>query len=96
MTIFDITNVSRVVANEQVGKCYPNTNVVFELGYALSRKKADQVLIIKKIRSAELGNDSTPFDFAQNRRIDYDRPSNLRQQISDAVIEYFERIGFLR
>ncbi|MCX5968199.1 MAG: nucleotide-binding protein [Cyanobacteria bacterium] len=96
MAIFDITNVSRVDANEQAGKCYPNANVVFELGYALSRKRADQVLMIKKSRSAELGNDSTPFDFAQNRRIDYDRPATLKQQISDAVVEYFERIGFLR
>ena len=96
MTIFDITNVSRVDATQQASKCYPNANVVFELGYALSRKRADQVLMIKKNRSADLGNDSTPFDFAQNRRINYSSPSDLNRQISDTIVEYFERIGFLR
>jgi hypothetical protein len=38
MAIFDVTNVSRVDAADLASKCYPNANVVFELGYALSRK----------------------------------------------------------
>jgi len=96
MAIFDVTNVSKVDAADLAAKCYPNANVVFELGYALSRKRADQVLMVKKSRSADLGNDVTPFDFSQNRRIDYDRPANLKQAISEAIVEYFERIGFLR
>jgi hypothetical protein len=96
MTIFDVTNVSRVDAEDLTAKCYPNANVVFELGYALSRKRADQVLMIKKRRAADLGNDDTPFDFSQNRRIEYDQPSVLRQAISVAIVGYFERIGFLR
>jgi hypothetical protein len=96
MAVFDITNVSKVAVESKESKAYPNANVVFELGYALSRKRADQILMAKKSRTTDLGNDATPFDFAQNRRIDYDRPANLRTAISGTIIEYFERIGFLR
>lgn len=66
MTVFDITNVSKVSATERTSKSYPNANVVFELGYALSRKRSDQILIVKKLRTGDLGNDATAFDFAQN------------------------------
>jgi hypothetical protein len=52
--------------------------------------------MVKKSRSADFGNDGTPFDFSQNRRIDYNQPANLKQEISETVVEYFERIGFLR
>ena len=96
MTIFDVTNVSKVSATDQNSKSYPNANVVFELGYALSRKRVDQVLMVKKVRVNDLGNDATPFDFAQNRRIDYDRPAAAKAAVSEAIVQYFERIGFLR
>ncbi len=96
MAVFDVTNVSKVNTADQTSKPYPNANVVFELGYALSRKRADQVLMVKRNRQADLGNDATPFDFAQNRRIDYERPANVKAAISDTVVQYFERIGFLR
>jgi Predicted nucleotide-binding protein containing TIR-like domain len=96
MAVFDVTNISKVNANDKTSKSYPNANVVFELGYALSRKRADQILMIKKSRSADLGNDVPPFDFSQNRRIDYERPAIAKNQISETIIQYFERIGFLR
>lgn len=95
MAIFDVTNVSKVVATDHASKCYPNANVVFELGYALSRKRADQVVMVKQNRNGDLGTDTTPFDFSQNRRIDYTKPADLKNKISDIIIEYFERIGFL-
>jgi hypothetical protein len=96
MAVFDITNVCKVSATDQGSKSYPNANVVFELGYALSRKRADQVLMVKKVRAGDLGNDATPFDFAQNRRIDYDRPAVATAAIAQAIVQYFERIGFPR
>jgi hypothetical protein len=96
IAVFDVTNVSQVNSSDPASKPYPNANVVFELGYALSRKRADQVLMVKKKRLTELGNDATPFDFAQNRRIDYEKPAAVRAQISEILVQYFERIGFLR
>lgn len=96
LAVFDITNVSKVITTDKASKSYPNANVVFELGYALSRKRADQVLMVKKSRSADLGDDVTPFDFSQNRRVDYDRPAVAKAEISATIVQYFERIGFLR
>lgn len=95
VTIFDATNVSRVDATDPAAKSYPNANVAFEMGYALSRKNAEQVMIIKKQRAADLGNDGAPFDFTQNRRIDYDQPAQLKTSLAEALIQYFQRIGFI-
>ena len=96
MAIFDVTNVSKVRSTDSNSKSYPNANVIFELGYALSRKRADQVLMVKRTRTGDLGNDATPFDFAQNRRIDYERPATVKTEISETIVQYFERIGFVR
>jgi hypothetical protein len=96
MAIFDVTNVCSIDSTSQNAKSYPNANVVFELGYALSRKNEEQVLIVKRNRSADFGNDLAPFDFSQNRRINYDRPAQIKNDLSEAVVSYFERLGFMQ
>jgi hypothetical protein len=65
------------------------------MGYALSRKAVDQVVIVKKVRTTDLGNDGAPFDFSQNRRIDYQQPAELRRDLTETLIQYFQRIGFI-
>lgn len=95
LTIFDATNVTSIDPKSPFGKSYPNANVVFELGYALSRKNEEQVLIVKRNRAKDFGNDQTPFDFSQNRRLDYDQPAKLKNDLAALVIAYFERIGFV-
>ena len=88
--VFDITNIVSVGE-----KSYPNPNVVFELGYALSKKKTNQVLIVKRARQDDFANDTPPFDFAQNRRIEYTQPANGKEEIRDVIIQFFEQIGFI-
>lgn len=95
MAIFDATNVVSLDSKDPNSKSYPNANVAFELGYALSRKNDDQVIIVKKSRHKDFASDDAPFDFSQNRRINYEKPAQAKAAIKTAVIEYFERIGFI-
>ena len=78
--VFDITNVCNS-GSESESKSYPNSNVSFELGYAQNRKKDDQVLLVKRDRSDDFSNDSTPFDFDQRRREEYTAPARLKANI---------------
>ncbi len=94
-SVFDITNVSSLNNADPNSKSYPNANVVLELGYSMSKKKMDQVLLVKKSRNDDFQNDLPPFDIAQNRRVEYEQPANARNQIRDIIIQYFESIGFV-
>jgi hypothetical protein len=107
--IFDVSNVAQVTSlgspSNSTGtpnlqsndpKPYPNPNVVFELSYALTKKSADQVLIIKKNRSSEFSNDSVPFDFDNNRRLNYDKPAGLKQEVLKILIEFLQRKNYIR
>lgn len=102
LAVFDVTNVSRVVRNGTSAdtasdeKHYPNANVVFELSYALARKRSDQIILVKKSRKVDFGGDHVPFDFEQNRRIDYDKPANLKKDLKELLVRYFRRIAFIR
>lgn len=93
MAIFDITNVASVGGDN--GKQYPNANVVFEMSYALARKRPDQILLLKQGRD-DLQPDDVPFDFTQNRRIVVGDPSKLSKEVQKALIDYLRRQNFLR
>jgi hypothetical protein len=93
--VFDITNVSKVLSDDANSKHYPNANVVFELSYALVQKKADQVLLLKQKRTKDLPNDAIPFDFEQNKRIDFDAPASLRREVQSILISHLRRRNFI-
>lgn len=95
LAVFDITNVAGIDASNTAAKSYPNANVVFELGYALSRKNDDQVVIVKHSRTTTFANDQSPFDFDQNRRLNYERPAQIKADLAATIVSYFERIGFM-
>lgn len=92
MAIFDITNVSAV--GGEAGKHYPNANVVFEMSYALSRKRADQVLLLKQDRE-DLEPDEVPFDFRQHRREGVGQPAQLAKKIQQIMVKYLRRQNYL-
>jgi hypothetical protein len=96
LAVFDVTNVASIDAGNTAAKSYPNANVVFELGYALSRKNDDQVVIVKHSRASDFANDLPPFDFAQNRRLNYERPAQIKTDLAATIVSYFERIGFIQ
>jgi hypothetical protein len=93
--VFDVTNVSSIDAQDPNSKSYPNANVVFELGYSLSKKNMNQVVIVKKARTGDFANDHPPFDFAQNRRVEYTQAANGRNRVRDIIVQYFEQIDFI-
>lgn len=107
INIFDITNVTAVIprkASEEDGeedgekitaKTYPNANVVFELSYALQRKRKDQVVLVRKKRGDEMSSDSVPFDFRQHNHVPYDSPAQLRHKLNDLVTGTLERMNFI-
>ena len=102
IAIFDVTNVAQVsikgdgkeTATDQ--KCYPNANVIFELSYALSKKRLDQVILVEKSRKDEFKADAVPFDFEHNKRIDYDKSSKIAKDLREILIGYFKRCNFIQ
>jgi hypothetical protein len=96
--LFDITNVSKVLGDDPDGnaKHYPNANVVFELSYALARKTPDQVLLLKQDRKKDIPKDVIPFDFSQNKRLDFSKPAKLRSDIEAILIDHLRRRNFIR
>ncbi len=95
MVVFDVTNVVSLDSDDPGSKSYPNANVAFELGYALSKKNNDQVVIVKKSRKNDFASDSVPFDFSHNRRVDYKKPAQAKEAIRSIVVDYFIKIGFI-
>lgn len=102
IAIFDVTNVARVnqdaddTDSSDDEKQYPNANVVFELSYALAKKRSDQIILVKRSRKADFTGDHVPFDFEQNRRINYDKPAKLKKELKELLISYLKRIAFIR
>ena len=94
ISIFDITNVASIPQDNENTKYYPNANVVFELSYALQRKRSDQIIIVKKNRD-DFPNNEVPFDFRQNRRLEYGQPAQMRTNLRQIILEQLERIGFI-
>lgn len=99
--VFDITNVAivdkeggEVVKGKQEAKQYPNANVVFELSYALSRKRFDQMAFVKKERD-ELKPDKAPFDFEHYKILSYDKPAKMKSDLKTIIVEAFNRFNII-
>jgi hypothetical protein len=94
--VFDITSVAKVPeAGEDSRKCYPNANVVFELSYAMARKRPDQVLLVKRTR-ADFAPDKVPFDFEHLKRAEYDRPAKLNETVLGILKGYLGRLNYIQ
>lgn len=97
--IFDITNVSKVLGDgaDEMDKHYPNANVVFELSYALVKKRPEQVLLLKKQhKKDDVKNDNVPFDFDQNKRVDFDKPAQMKKQVLEILTAYLHKRNFIK
>lgn len=86
LCVFDITNVATVSEKDSndLVKVYPNANVVFEMSYALQRKRGSQIILVKKKRD-DFSIDEVPFDFSRNRHLPYKKPSNLSNALDEIV-----------
>jgi hypothetical protein len=94
--VFDITSVAKVPVDVEVEqKSYPNANVVFELSYAMARKKPEQVLLVKKKRT-EIGPDKVSFDFEHLKRLDYDTPAKLKKPVLDIIKGFLQRLNYIQ
>lgn len=107
--VFDVTNVSQVLSKpakkgsaqkptdpDTKAKCYPNANVVFELGYALTKKNDNEILLLKHNRANDLSNDATPFDFEHHKRLDFGQPAPLKAEIQAILISYLKGRNFIQ
>lgn len=98
ITVFDITNVAKVMNSNndsQVPTKYqPNSNVVFELSYALQRKNEGQIIIVKQKRD-DLESDIVPFDIQQHKYYLYEQTGELQQQLIHIISNTLERIGWI-
>jgi hypothetical protein len=106
--VFDITNIAPVFSINNTGtaeasnkakedlKCYPNANVVFELSYALARKRPDQILLVKRNRADDFLYDRVPFDFEHNRRIEYTDSSKITKTLRNILVDYFRRVNYIK
>lgn len=95
-SVFDVTNVAEVSqAGQAPAKYYPNANVVFELSYAVVRKRPEQVLLVKRKR-AEMKPDAAPFDFEHLRRNDYDSPAKLKQEVLQILSDFLQRMNYIQ
>lgn len=92
--VADLTNTS-IVTNEEKKtkeKWHPNSNVVFEMSYALVKKMKEQVILLKKVRDEDSEN-LTPFDLYQNRAHFFTSEEELEKKLSAAMIKTLEEIG---
>lgn len=108
IAFFDITNVAQVKGEgkgeaaekadkaKAKAKSYPNANVVFEMSYALHKKQIAQIVLVKKGRKDDLNMDGVPFDFQQNRRLDYAKPDKVKKEVKDILIAYLRSINFVQ
>lgn len=95
IAIFDITNVADVnSASESNSKSYPNANVVFEMSYALHRKRDYQIILVRHERE-DIKSLEVPFDFRQNRHLSYKKPALVKEQIKKVIIQTLEKMGYL-
>jgi len=94
--IADLTNVANVISPEAKAKpkWHPNSNVVFEMAYALTRKLKEQVILVKKDRP-EKSENITPFDVYQNRTHFYSDREELKTSLLAAVTSSLEMIGYI-
>lgn len=95
LAVFDITNTSIVPNGEgKPSKAYPNANVVFEMSYALQRKRKDQIILVKRTRD-DVAVDGVPFDFSQNRYLEYKTKGQARDCIKAIIVQNLEILGFI-
>ena len=94
LAVFDITNIFMIPNGNGESKAYPNANVVFEMSYALQRKRKDQIILVKKKRN-DFVSDKTPFDFSMNRYLPYKTKEQARDRIKSLIAENLERLGFI-
>jgi hypothetical protein len=95
MIISDVTNVGQIANVESIiVKNIPNPNVIFELSYGFTRKRKDQIIIVKRKRK-ELTTDELPFDIAQNRVTNFASKSDLKNNLEKMIKDYLRRINFI-
>lgn len=95
MIISDVTNVGQITDEQStIVKNIPNPNVIFELSYGFTRKRTDQIIVVKRKRT-ELNPDTLPFDFAQNRVTEFTSKSDLKNKLESIIKGYLKRINFI-
>ena len=90
--IADGTPVART-EGEKTPLVIPSPNVCVEIGYALTAKRTEQILLTKMERSDLLGQ--FPFDLPNYQQLLFQTPDNLRQTLPSVMESLLQRFNLL-
>ena len=90
--IADGTPVARI-EGEKTPLVIPSPNVCVEIGYALTAKRTEQILLTKMERSDLLGQ--FPFDLPNYQQLLFQTPDNLRQTLPSVMESLLQRFNLL-
>jgi hypothetical protein len=90
--IADGTPVARI-EGEKTPLVIPSPNVCVEIGYALTAKRTEQILLTKMERSDLLGQ--FPFDLPNYQQLLFQTPDDLRQTLPSVMESLLQRFNLL-
>lgn len=95
--VADLTPVGRLF-----GRRLPNPTVLIEVGFAISVKEADQIiLVVRKRNTMDLPGDGRdaehyPFDIDHLRRLEYEGGGEIRSKLAEELRQHLHKRGLLR
>ena len=90
--IADGTPVARI-EGEKTPLVIPSPNVCVEIGYALTAKRTEQILLTKMERSDLLGQ--FPFDLPNYQQLLFQTPDDLRETLPSVMESLLQRFNLL-
>lgn len=81
------------IAGEKAPLLLPSPNVCIEIGYALTAKRTEQILLAKQERSDLSGH--FPFDLPSYQQLLYDEPEELSQALPSVMEALLQRFNLL-
>jgi hypothetical protein len=90
--IADGTPVARI-EGEKTPLLLPSPNVCIEMGYALTSKRTEQILLTKLERSDLPGQ--FPFDLPNYQQLLYNKPDDLRSSLPSLIETLLQRFNLL-
>jgi hypothetical protein len=90
--IADGTPVARI-EGEKTSTLVPSPNVCVEIGYALTAKRTEQILLAKMERQDLAGQ--FPFDLPNYQQLSFQNPDELRQTLPSVLETLLQRFNLL-
>ncbi|HEY9727689.1 MAG TPA: hypothetical protein V6D50_14665, partial [Chroococcales cyanobacterium] len=90
--IADGTPVARI-EGEKIPLSIPSPNVCVEIGYALTAKRTEQLLLVKMERNDLPGQ--FPFDLPNYQQLLFQKPDDLRQTLPSVLEALLQRFNLV-